>query len=73
MDCATEMTEGEERDDLCIVCECVVVRGGDKTKVHKEDGCGAVTAERERRTDAAKAKRGARACNSSFICCQHSL
>ena len=39
-DCTTEMTEGEERDDLCIVCVCVVVRGGDKTKVHKEDGCG---------------------------------
>ena len=40
LDCTTEMTEGEERDDLCIVCVCVVVRGGDKTKVHKEDGCG---------------------------------
>ena len=40
LDCTTEMTEGEERDDSCIVCVCVVVRGGDKTKVHKEDGCG---------------------------------
>ena len=40
LDCTMEMTEGEERDDLCIVCVCVVVRGGDKTKVHKEDGCG---------------------------------
>ena len=34
------MTEGEEKNDLCILCVCVVVRGGDKTKVHKEDGCG---------------------------------